>query len=207
MNFLLLNIITTSLDYHRTRPLRRVYALLVAGVADLFYRVGVKNTAASLKVIAFYPAGSVGREGSSIVLSGDLISSASLKEQQQRQKLRALVEQGDAGAQNNLGVLLERGLMGFHQDDTKAVPWYRRAANQGNAQAQFNLGRMYGNGQGVPQDYVEVHMWYNLAAAQQTGEDRDLAVKNRDVVAGRMTAEQLAEAQRRAREWTPMPEP
>ena len=64
---------------------------------------------------------------------------------------------------------------------------------------------MYENGLGVPQDYVEAHMWYNLAAAQLSGEDRDLAVKNRDVVAGRMTADQIAEAQRRAREWTPTP--
>ena len=50
-------------------------------------------------------------------------------------------------------------------------------------------------------------MWLSLAAAQSSGENRDLAVKNRDRVAERMTAEQIAEAQRRAREWTPTPEP
>ncbi|MDA0238165.1 MAG: hypothetical protein O3B03_06590, partial [Proteobacteria bacterium] len=41
------------------------------------------------------------------------------------------------------------------QDDAKAVKWYRRAAEQGNAKAQYNLGLMYDNGQGVPQDYQE----------------------------------------------------
>jgi len=49
-------------------------------------------------------------------------------------------------------------------------------------------------------------MWFALAAAQ-SGEIRANAVKFRDVVAERMTSEQIAEAQRRAREWKPTPEP
>ncbi len=48
--------------------------------------------------------------------------------------------------------------------------WYRLAADQGNASAQYNLGVMDGNGEGVLQDYVEAHMWFNLAAAQSSGE-------------------------------------
>ncbi len=58
---------------------------------------------------------------------------------------------------------------------------------------------MYANGQGVPQNYVEAHMWFNLAAAQSSGENRDRYVKARDDLAERMTSEQVAEAQRRAR--------
>jgi len=81
------------------------------------------------------------------------------------------------------------------------VRWYRLAADQGNASAQYNLGVMDGNGEGVLQDYVEAHMWFNLAAAQSSGEDRDRRVRNRDNAAAKMTAEQVAEAQRRAREW------
>ena len=38
----------------------------------------------------------------------------------------------------------------------------------------------YNEGEGVPQDYVEAHMWYNLAASQLTGEARELVVENRD---------------------------
>ena len=60
---------------------------------------------------------------------------------------------------------------------------------------------MYETGAGVPQDSVEAHMWANLAAAQSSGEDRDRWVKNRDINAAKMTAEQIAEAQRLAREW------
>ena len=52
---------------------------------------------------------------------------------------------------------------GVPQDYAQAVGWYRKAADQGNALAQLNLGAMHLNGQGVPQDYVLAHMWLNLA--------------------------------------------
>ena len=118
--------------------------------------------------------------------------------------MRAKAERGDGQAQFNLGVRYDGG---FWSRPQEAVRWYRLAANQGNARAQASLGLMFGKGRGVLRDYVEAHLWSNLAAAQLTGEDRDRAVKNRDDVAERMTAEQIAEAQRRAREWTPTPEP
>ena len=62
---------------------------------------------------------------------------------------------------------------------------------------------MYATGQGVPQNYTLAHMWYNLAASNRTGDDRDTAVKNRDLVAKKMTPGDLSEAQRLAREWKP----
>ena len=39
---------------------------------------------------------------------------------------------------------------------------------------QFFLGVMYDDGEGVPQDYVQAHMWCNLAASRRTGEDGEL---------------------------------
>ena len=112
---------------------------------------------------------------------------------------RKAAEQGDAAGQYGLGVLYDKG-QGVPQDYKEAVKWYRKAAEQGNAVAQSNLGSMYGNGQGVPQDYIEAHKWLNLAAA----EGNEIASKNRDIVAKRMTPEQIAEAQKLAREWKPM---
>jgi TPR repeat protein len=47
-----------------------------------------------------------------------------------------------------------------------ALAKFRLAAAQGNGQAQFNLGVMFEQGQGVAQDYVEAVRWYRLAAAQ-----------------------------------------
>ena len=116
--------------------------------------------------------------------------------------LRQAGEQGHAGAQANLGVMYANG-DGVPQDAAEAVRWYRLAAEQGHAQAQFNLGIMYDTGRGVPQDNVSAHMWLNLAAAQSTGEDRARYVTVRDRVAEGMTREDLSEAQRRAREWSP----
>ncbi len=119
---------------------------------------------------------------------------------------RLAADQGDAEAQFNLGVIYATG-RGAPQDDAEAFRWYRLSANQGDTRAQYNLGAMYANGQSVPQDYVEAHMWFNLAASESSGEDRDASVEARDNLAERMTFEQIAEAQRRAREWTPTPEP
>ncbi len=79
------------------------------------------------------------------------------------------------------------------------VKLYLMAAEQGVAQAQYNLGVMYGDGEGVPQDYVQAHLWFNLAAAQ----GQEQAKKNRDIVAEKMTPAQIAEAQRLARDWKP----
>ena len=122
--------------------------------------------------------------------SGDYKSAARL--------FRPFAEQGDAGAQYVLGRMYSLG-QGVPQDYAEAMKWYRKAAEQGDASAQNNLGVMYDNGEGVPQDYVEAHMWFNLAAAQGNAQ----AKTNRDLVAKRMTSEQIAEAQRLAREWRP----
>ena len=107
---------------------------------------------------------------------------------------------GDAEAQFNLGVRYGSGV-GVSQDDAEAVRWYRLAADQGIARAQLFLGFMYEDGEGVPQDDVQAHMWFNLAASRLTGELREMAVQDRDKVAGRMDPTQIAEAQRLASEW------
>jgi TPR repeat protein len=56
--------------------------------------------------------------------------------------------------------------LGVGQDDAEAVIWFRKAAEQGHAQAQYNLGWMYANGQGVAQDHAEPAIWYRKAAEQ-----------------------------------------
>ena len=112
-------------------------------------------------------------------------------------------EQGVSSAQFNLALYYYSG-KGVPQDYAEVLKWYRKAARQGHPGAQVNLGVMYGTGEGIPQDYVQAHKWYNLAASRlPPGDDRDLAGKNRDIVAAKMTAAQIAEAQRLAREWKP----
>jgi len=72
----------------------------------------------------------------------------------------------------------------------------RLSAGQEIAEAQSDLGGIYGTGQGVLQDNVRAHMWRNIAAS--SGDE--MAVKNRGIVAKQMTPSQIAEAQKLARE-------
>ena len=118
------------------------------------------------------------------------------------EELLLAAEQGDAFAQGNLGVMYGTG-EGVPQDYQEAVRWLRLAAKQGDAFAQFNLGVMYNNGEGVPQDYVRAHKWFNLGAARTTPENAENFRSAREKVAEKMTASQVAEAQRLAREWQP----
>ncbi len=55
---------------------------------------------------------------------------------------------------------------GVPQDYKQAVKWYRLSAEQGNADAQFNLGQMYRRAEGVSQDYKEAIKLYRLSAEQ-----------------------------------------
>ena len=84
-------------------------------------------------------------------------------------------------------------------DYATALREWRPLAEQGYAKAQFNLGVMSAKGHGMTQDYVQAHMWFNLAAAQ----GNKLATEGRDIVAKLMTPAQIAEAQRRAGKWRP----
>jgi uncharacterized protein len=144
--------------------------------------------------------------------------------------LEPLAEQGNVEAQLRLGLMYHKGL-GVMRDNAKAMKWLRLAADQDNAQAQFVLSNiyfwredyaeefklllrsaehgyvyaqdylafMYAYGLGVPVDNVKAYFWYDRAAAQGGG---DYAAK-RDLIAKRLTPDEIAEAQRLAREWKP----
>ena len=116
---------------------------------------------------------------------------------------RMAAEQGFTLAQYILGYMYYDG-EGVPQDYKEAVRWSRKAAEQGFTLAQYILGYMYYDGEGVPQDYVLAYMWINLAASNSTEEDvREQSSKMRDELEKNMTPEQIAEAQRRSREWKP----
>ena len=114
-------------------------------------------------------------------------------EDQDIEQLRQAAKQGNVEAQLSLGQSYATG-RGVPKDDGEAVKYFRLAAEQGHAQAQFSLGYAYAMGDGVPQDFVKAYAWANLATAQGHKE----AVKGRDQLAARMTADQLAEAQKLA---------
>lgn len=74
---------------------------------------------------------------------------------------KRLREPTDARAQFELG----KEYYDF-KDDERAVYWYRKAAEQGHADAQFNLGLAYRSGKGVRQNYSEAVKWFRSAAIQ-----------------------------------------
>ena len=59
---------------------------------------------------------------------------------------------------------------GVAQDYAKAAAWYEKAAQQGDAKAQFSLGNGYYFGEGVEQDYAKAVAWFDKAAQQGLAE-------------------------------------
>ncbi len=92
----------------------------------------------------------------------------------------------------------QKGLNAYQSGDyATALREWTPLAKQGHAKSQFNLGGMYGNGQGVLQDYVRAHMWWNIAAS--SGKSK-YASKNRDIAITQMTPSQIETAQKLTRE-------
>ena len=125
-------------------------------------------------------------------------------------------DQGDAGAQFELGVIYFTGNYGLKVDNTEnlgsldgtnwvtpndyvdAAKWFRKAADQGDAYAQSDLGQMYEKGLGVGQDLAEAYFWYGLAKKQSPIPD-EVIMK----IEEQLTAKQRATVERRIREWKP----
>jgi TPR repeat protein len=154
-------------------------------------KVGLLALAVSMGLAAPATAGAL-EEGLAAYGGGDYTTTLQL--------LRQQAEQGDAAALLNLGIMFDFG-RGAPQDDAEAVKWHRKAAELGDATAMFNLGVMLEDGRGAAQDYVEAYKWFNLATARLSpstqAELRDDAVKHRDLLARKMTAAQIAQAQQR----------
>ncbi|MBF0127147.1 MAG: sel1 repeat family protein [Magnetococcales bacterium] len=104
---------------------------------------------------------------------------------------RDAADQGDAEAQYNLGVMLEKG-QGTPRSCAEAAQWYRLAADQGFALAQYNLGVLYLQGTGVPHREREATRWFRKAAEQGFAEAQyNLGVMYKD---GRGVARDVLQA-------------
>lgn len=64
-------------------------------------------------------------------------------------------------AYNNLGALYDN-----KKDYAEALKWFRKAAERNSPDAQYNLGNMFGQGNGVTKDEIEAAKWYHRAAEQ-----------------------------------------
>lgn len=83
-----------------------------------------------------------------------------------RDDLLARAEAGDPWAQLNAGAAFDHGLAGLPPDPVRAVLWYRRAAEAGLAEAQFNLAHCLATGSGTARDDAAALHWMLRAAEQ-----------------------------------------
>ena len=81
------------------------------------------------------------------------------------------------------------------KDDAEAVRWYRLAAEQGYAAAQYNLRVKYAQGRGVVKDSVLAYMWLDIAGAN--GDES--ARKGQDILERDLTRAEMSHANELAR--------
>ena len=97
---------------------------------------------------------------------------------------------------------------GVSRDHKEAARLYLLAAQQGYARAQNDIGFMLGFGEGIPpHDDVEAYKWIKLAIDRYTAKNQerlDQARKDLETLRSRMTAAQIAEADKRAKAWKPV---
>jgi uncharacterized protein len=79
--------------------------------------------------------------------------------------------------------------------DSEIAEAHELVRTQGDSDNLYKLGLIYSTGQDV--DYVQAHMWFNLAASRGS----QAAKESRRELADMMSKDLIAEAQRRAREW------
>jgi len=115
-----------------------------------------KHLVATLFLLASFPALATMEDALSDFKKGNY--GAAVKE------LNSLGDAGDMSAQIMLGALYNKG-GAVARDDKMAAAWFEKAANQGNAEAQYQLGNLYENSQ-LTKDYKTAADWYHKAAQQ-----------------------------------------
>jgi TPR repeat protein len=103
-------------------------------------------------------------------------------------------KQGDVSAEYQMGMLHSRNAAHSSDASMQAYQWFSRAASKGHPRAQYNLGVMYAQGDGMVQNLVEAYIWFNLASAQHM----EGAAQARDMVAASLTSDALMKAQDRS---------
>ena len=114
--------------------------------------------------------------------------------------LKLSAENRNPRAQLYVGWAYQSGDFPVKKNIIEAIKWFQLAADQDEPYAQEALGKVYYDGDGVPKDYVLAYKWLNLAARRDSSGYVGMC---RDALAKVMTPEQIAEAQKLAREWAP----
>jgi localization factor PodJL len=106
---------------------------------------------------------------------------------------------GNIKAMHNLAVL-SANQTDRSPDYTTAAQWFEEAAKRGLADSQFNLAILYENGLGVGKNLKQAYLWMSLAAQDKDSE----ALRRKNILRGKLTADDLSEAERMIGEWRPI---
>lgn len=121
--------------------------------------------------------------------------------------LLELAEGNNTMAQRILGERYAMGTDGVTKDVGQAISWWQKAADKGDTRSQNYLGQIYSQGEAVPQDMVQAHMWFSLAEKSTRKKSasalryKKQAEANRKAAEAGMTPEQIKAAQALAQEW------
>lgn len=121
--------------------------------------------------------------------------------------LLALAKGNNVMAQRTLGERYATGTDGATKNMEQALFWWQKAADKGDIRSQNYMGLMYSQGEAVPQDMVQAHMWFSLAETSNRKKSASaLQIKkqaeiNRKAAEASMTPEQIKAAQALAQEW------
>jgi hypothetical protein len=131
--------------------------------------------------------------------SSSVPSSAPSVETANFDQLKQMAENGDASAENALGLRYFQGdeKDGIQSDEREAFRWFSKAAEHGNLAAQAKLGSLYWGGRGVAKDLNQAYFWTVLARARGDEQNKDLAA----VLAQGMTRGQAAAIEQQADLW------
>lgn len=120
---------------------------------------------------------------------------------------RRAADGGDANAQVNIGRMYASGA-GVTKDDAMAVSYFRKAAEQKHVEAAIWMGSAYETGSGVPRDLIQAYVW--TALADHFNKVRDTVEPPRSGIGVilenlrfNMTMEDVAHAEKLAKEWQP----
>ena len=122
-------------------------------------------------------------------------------------RLLQAAEAGDAASQCNLGVLYENGIddngHAVEGNRQEAARWLLAAAEQGLPRAQVKLAEVYAAVPDVSGSHAAAGGWFLLAALGLHGVHLHRARSGYERIAPRLTAAEVVQAKRFARDWTP----
>ena len=115
-----------------------------------------------------------------------------------RELLLRAAKQGYPDAQHALGHMYLHG-WGGAKDASEGARWVKEVAEQGNVEAQVLLAALFLTGEGVKKDETAAYMWLSVEGSRGDADTKRL----RDILSRHMSSEQIANAEKLAKEWKP----